>query len=98
MSNIYHIKVFKLIINFKIGHLFLRLDGKTKAEERANLIKIFNSPESQYTVFIMSTRAGGLGLNLQTADTVILFDSDWNPQQVYIIYVLIKKIGFTSSR
>lgn len=59
---------------------FMRLDGSTKAEERGELLAKFNAPDSPYFVFILSTRAGGLGLNLQTADTVILFDSDWNPQ------------------
>jgi ATP-dependent helicase STH1/SNF2 len=59
---------------------YLRLDGSTKAEERGELLAQFNAPDSPYFMFILSTRAGGLGLNLQTADTVILFDSDWNPQ------------------
>ncbi|KAJ7785661.1 SNF2-family ATP dependent chromatin remodeling factor snf21 [Mycena metata] len=58
---------------------FLRLDGGTKTEERANFVQLFNAKDSEYKVFILSTRAGGLGLNLQTADTVIIFDSDWNP-------------------
>ena len=40
----------------------------------------FNAPDSQIFVFLLSTRAGGQGLNLQSADTVIFFDSDWNPQ------------------
>lgn len=40
----------------------------------------FNKEGSEYFIFALSTRAGGLGLNLQTADTVIMFDSDWNPQ------------------
>ena len=40
----------------------------------------FNAPDSQKFCFILSTRAGGLGINLATADVVILYDSDWNPQ------------------
>ncbi|KAI0693670.1 SNF2 family N-terminal domain-containing protein [Cytidiella melzeri] len=58
---------------------YLRLDGGTKTEDRAGHVAMFNAKDSEYKVFILSTRAGGLGLNLQTADTVIIFDSDWNP-------------------
>uniref|UniRef100_A0A673XJ38 SWI/SNF related BAF chromatin remodeling complex subunit ATPase 2 n=1 Tax=Salmo trutta TaxID=8032 RepID=A0A673XJ38_SALTR len=61
--------------------LYLRLDGTTKSEDRATLLKKFNEKGSQYFVFLLSTRAGGLGLNLQAADTVVIFDSDWNPHQ-----------------
>lgn len=46
------------------------------------LLKTFNDPDSEYFIFLLSTRAGGLGLNLQSADTVVIFDSDWNPHQV----------------
>ncbi|KAG0308761.1 hypothetical protein BGZ98_006936 [Dissophora globulifera] len=60
---------------------YMRLDGSTKAEDRSALLKTFNAADSPYFVFLLSTRAGGLGLNLQTADTVIIFDSDWNPHQ-----------------
>lgn len=60
----------------------MRLDGSTKHEDRGNMLKDFNAPNSEYFIFMLSTRAGGLGLNLQTADTVIIFDSDWNPHQV----------------
>lgn len=62
------------------GIKHLRLDGSTKAEDRGERMQMFNEKDSEYDVFLLSTRAGGLGLNLQTADTVILFDSDWNPQ------------------
>ena len=63
------------------GHKYLRLDGTTKSDERGEMLAAFNDPKSEYFIFILSTRAGGLGLNLQTADTVIIFDSDWNPHQ-----------------
>lgn len=62
------------------GYQFLRLDGTTNTGDRGELLKKFNAPDSPYFIFLLSTRAGGLGLNLQTADTVIIFDSDWNPQ------------------
>ena len=60
---------------------YLRLDGSTKADERQDMLKAFNAPDLEYFCFLLSTRAGGLGLNLQTADTVIIFDTDWNPHQ-----------------
>uniref|UniRef100_A0AAR2JKJ5 SWI/SNF related, matrix associated, actin dependent regulator of chromatin, subfamily a, member 4 n=1 Tax=Pygocentrus nattereri TaxID=42514 RepID=A0AAR2JKJ5_PYGNA len=63
------------------NYKYLRLDGTTKAEDRGMLLSNFNDPASQYFVFLLSTRAGGLGLNLQSADTVVIFDSDWNPHQ-----------------
>ena len=59
---------------------FLRLDGTTATEDRSSALKEYNAVDSAYFIFILSTKAGGLGLNLQSADTVILFDSDWNPQ------------------
>lgn len=62
------------------GHQFQRLDGTIAAGARRMAIDHFNAPESQDFAFLLSTRAGGLGINLMTADTVILFDSDWNPQ------------------
>jgi SWI/SNF-related matrix-associated actin-dependent regulator of chromatin subfamily A member 5 len=59
---------------------YCRIDGNTTYEEREDRIYDFNREGSDRFVFILSTRAGGLGINLQTADTVILYDSDWNPQ------------------
>jgi ATP-dependent helicase STH1/SNF2 len=61
------------------GFKHLRLDGHTKGDDRGALLATFNSDPS-YFIFLLSTRAGGQGLNLQAADTVIIFDSDWNPQ------------------
>ncbi|XP_061175393.1 probable global transcription activator SNF2L2 [Saccostrea echinata] len=63
------------------GYRYLRLDGTTKSEDRGQLLELFNQKDSPYFVFLLSTRAGGLGLNLQAADTVIIYDSDWNPHQ-----------------
>lgn len=62
------------------GYQFQRLDGTIAAGPRRVAIDHFNAPGSQDFCFLLSTRAGGLGINLMTADTVILFDSDWNPQ------------------
>eukprot|EP00939_MAST-03C_sp_MAST-3C-sp1_P005213 g5213.t1 len=61
------------------GFSHLRLDGRTKASQREVSMCKFNEPDSPYFIFLLSTRAGGLGINLATADTVIIFDSDWNP-------------------
>eukprot|EP00658_Telonema_sp_P-2_P041522 TRINITY_DN2970_c0_g2_i1.p1 TRINITY_DN2970_c0_g2~~TRINITY_DN2970_c0_g2_i1.p1 ORF type:complete len:1069 (-),score=323.63 TRINITY_DN2970_c0_g2_i1:280-3486(-) len=61
------------------GYKHMRLDGNTGTENRERLLQEFNH-DPAYFVFILSTKAGGLGLNLQAADTVIIFDSDWNPQ------------------
>jgi len=59
---------------------FCRLDGTTDIYEREKMIAKFNKPNSKYFIFLLSTRAGGLGINLACADTVIIYDSDWNPQ------------------
>ena len=59
---------------------FQRLDGGIRGEERRRAMDHFNAPDSEDFCFLLSTRAGGLGINLATADTVIIFDSDWNPQ------------------
>ncbi|XP_010680797.2 ATP-dependent DNA helicase DDM1 [Beta vulgaris subsp. vulgaris] len=62
------------------GFKVCRIDGSVKLEERKRQIKEFNDIDSDYRIFILSTRAGGLGINLTAADTCILYDSDWNPQ------------------
>ncbi|KAF2088907.1 chromo domain-containing protein 1 [Saccharata proteae CBS 121410] len=62
------------------GYQFQRLDGTISSSSRRQAIDHFNAGESEDFCFLLSTRAGGLGINLMTADTVVLFDSDWNPQ------------------
>ncbi|CAM8995052.1 unnamed protein product [Rhodiola kirilowii] len=62
------------------GYLYCRIDGNTGGDDRDASIEAFNKPGSEKFVFLLSTRAGGLGINLATADVVILYDSDWNPQ------------------
>ena len=62
------------------GWRHTRLDGATNRVQRTVNVNSFNAPGSRLFVFLMTTRAGGLGINLQTADTCILYDSDWNPQ------------------
>lgn len=59
---------------------YCRIDGSTLLQDRETQIEQFTAENSKKFVFLLSTRAGGLGINLTTADTVVLFDSDWNPQ------------------
>lgn len=66
---------------FMRGYKYCRIDGNTNYEDREQSIEDFNREGSDKFCFLLSTRAGGLGINLQTADTCILYDSDWNPQQ-----------------
>lgn len=56
---------------------YCRIDGNTAHEDRINAIDDYNAPDSEKFVFLLTTRAGGLGINLVTADIVVLFDSDW---------------------
>ena len=59
---------------------FFRMDGSTPVEERQQLVDGFNAPDSPIFAFLLSTRAGGQGINLTSADTVIVHDCDFNPQ------------------
>ncbi|KAM0232695.1 hypothetical protein ACHAP5_010642 [Fusarium lateritium] len=59
---------------------YCRIDGGTAHEDRIAAIDEYNKPGSEKFVFLLTTRAGGLGINLTTADIVVLYDSDWNPQ------------------
>ncbi len=60
------------------GMTYLRLDGSTKIESRQKLMDRFNN-DPRIFCFILSTRSGGVGINLTGADTVVFYDSDWNP-------------------
>ncbi|XP_046478715.1 chromatin-remodeling ATPase INO80 isoform X1 [Neodiprion pinetum] len=59
-------------------HTFMRLDGSSKISDRRDMVADFQK-RADIFVFLLSTRAGGLGINLTAADTVIFYDSDWNP-------------------
>ncbi|KAI8991572.1 SNF2 family N-terminal domain-containing protein [Mycotypha africana] len=61
-------------------YAYCRIDGQTSQEDRIDAIDEYNKPDSDKFIFLLTTRAGGLGINLTTADIVILYDSDWNPQ------------------
>jgi SWI/SNF-related matrix-associated actin-dependent regulator of chromatin subfamily A member 5 len=54
-----------------------RIDGQSNQEERVDAIDDYNRPDSDKFIFLLTTRAGGLGINLTSADIVILYDSDW---------------------
>ncbi|MFH4978831.1 hypothetical protein AB6A40_005540 [Gnathostoma spinigerum] len=62
------------------NYQYCRLDGNTPHADRQSAIDEYNRPGSEKFIFMLTTRAGGLGINLTTADVVIIYDSDWNPQ------------------
>jgi SWI/SNF-related matrix-associated actin-dependent regulator of chromatin subfamily A member 5 len=62
------------------GYQYCRIDGSTAHEDRISAIDDYNKPGSEKFLFLLTTRAGGLGINLTSADIVVLYDSDWNPQ------------------
>ncbi|CAJ0562701.1 unnamed protein product, partial [Mesorhabditis spiculigera] len=76
------VKVLDLIEEFvsNHGYLYERIDGNVRGDLRQAAIDRFSKKDSDRFVFLLCTRAGGLGINLTAADTVIIFDSDWNPQ------------------
>ena len=62
------------------GYAYERIDGGVKINDRQAAIDRFSAPGSDRFIFLICTRAGGFGINLTAADTVIIYDSDWNPQ------------------
>lgn len=73
---------------------YLRIDGSTSQADRQEMIEEF-TPSSDVDLFLLSTRSGGQGINLTAADTVILFDSDWNPHQDLQAMDRVHRIGQT---
>lgn len=70
-----------------------RIDGSVTGSMRQQAIDRFNKPGSESFIFLLSTRAGGLGINLATADTVIIYDSDWNPHNDIQAFSRAHRIG-----
>lgn len=75
------------------GYAYERIDGSITGQVRQNAIDRFNAPGAKQFVFLLSTRAGGLGINLATADTVIIYDSDWNPHADIQAFSRAHRIG-----
>ena len=76
------------------NYAYERLDGSARAVDRNASVDRFNDPAYNRYVMLLSTRAGGLGLNLTSADTVIIYDSDWNPQNDIQAQARAHRIGF----
>jgi superfamily II DNA or RNA helicase len=77
------------------GYSYERLDGSTKVQDRLTAIERFGKPSLNTFIMLLSTKAGGLGLNLTAADTVIIYDSDWNPQNDLQAQARAHRIGQT---
>ncbi len=75
------------------NYRYERIDGGITGQDRQDAIDRFNAPGAPQFVFLLSTRAGGLGINLATADTVIIYDSDWNPHNDIQAFSRAHRIG-----
>ena len=91
------IRVLDIIEDYLVQkkYLYERIDGRIRGNLRQEAIDRFSKPDSDRFVFLLCTRAGGLGINLTAADTVIIYDSDWNPQNdlqvcTFTTYLLCK--------
>ena len=79
------------------SYLYERLDGRIRGNIRQEAIDRFSKKDSDKFVFLLCTRAGGLGINLTAADTVIIYDSDWNPQNDLQAQARCHRIGQSKS-
>lgn len=93
------VKVLNLLEDFLKyrGYSFERLDGTSKSADRKEAVDRFCKPSANRFVMLLSTKAGGLGLNLTAADTVIIYDSDWNPQNDLQAQARAHRIGQTKA-
>ncbi|XP_066991468.2 chromodomain-helicase-DNA-binding protein Mi-2 homolog isoform X2 [Anabrus simplex] len=88
-------KMLDILEDFLDGesYKYERIDGSITGAERQEAIDRFNAPTAQQFVFLLSTKAGGLGINLATADSVIIYDSDWNPHNDIQAFSRAHRIG-----
>lgn len=88
-------KMLDILEDFLEGesYKYERIDGGITGTLRQDAIDRFNAPGAQQFVFLLSTRAGGLGINLATADTVVIYDSDWNPHNDIQAFSRAHRIG-----
>lgn len=91
------VKVLDLIEEYLVyrQYAYERIDGNVRGDLRQAAIDRFSKKEQNKFVFLLCTRAGGLGINLTAADTVIIFDSDWNPQNDLQAQARCHRIGQT---
>ena len=90
-------EMLKLIEEF-LAHkhvMYRKIDGAVKARDRQNAIEAFNKNRNVFEVFLLSTKAGGLGINLTSANVVLIYDSDWNPQNDVQAIARAHRIGQT---
>ena len=88
-------KMLDILEDFLEGeqYKYERIDGGITGTLRQDAIDRFNAPGAPQFVFLLSTRAGGLGINLATADTVVIYDSDWNPHNDIQAFSRAHRIG-----
>ena len=88
------LKIIEEYLSYKGIH-FEKIDGSTKAKDRQSAIDRFNNNPKFFEVFLLSTKAGGIGINLTSAKIVIIYDSDWNPQNDVQAIARAHRIGQT---
>ena len=97
------IRVLDILEDYLINrkYIYERIDGRIRGNQRQESIDRFSRPDSDRFVFLLCTRAGGLGINLTAADTCIIYDSDWNPQndlqvrpEAMFSRVMVRSMGY----